>query len=477
MDISKKTHMIKTSCYDFSVRGDQPVARVKQIIETLDGESIKNAGTAYLDACSLLAECQRAVENVSKTLAECWNDKASVEAQTALRYIHATARELSNKGNMMGRPLESLGDALPAYKETGEGGFAPSWSENTFTFNDDVSDFYDTKDGVQWGSQNQLAKEHLEKLNAEIQKWHTLLPDSLRKELPRIEPPTVPTPPFPTVDYPGGYPSAGPYGPGGTGPYGAGPYGNGPDGTGPYGTDPFATDPFATDPNGTGPNGTGPNGTDPDGSGDLPPGAYPGDGGTGLPGQNGPGAGMPGGAGGNGTDPTGGLTDPSKGLTDPSGNLTDPSRNLTYPAGYDAGNARTTDLSSFQPPQGYDGIGNPNPNNPNLSGLNTSTGTSPYASPTYTGSPTNTGTGTGTGTGGIGSSGSFGTAGVRAAALNAAEGAAGSGMFMPPMGAMGGAGAGAGEQEQESGSNLWEHDDVWGANDHEGAVDGHIGSV
>ncbi|MEU6738215.1 hypothetical protein [Streptosporangium sandarakinum] len=475
MDISKKTHMIKTSCYDFTVRGDQPVARVKQIIETLDGESIKKAGTAYLDACSLLAECQRAIENVSKTLAECWNDKASVEAQTALRYIHATARELSNKGNMMGRPLESLGNALPAYKETGEGGFAPSWSENTFTFNDSIPDFYDTKDGVQWGSQNQLAKEHLEKLNAEIQQWHALLPDSLRKELPRIEPPTVPGPPFQPVDYPDGYPSngypnAGPYGTGGTGPYGnglnsTGSYGNSLNGTGPYDTDPFANDP----------NGTGPNDTNPGGTGNLPPGAYPGDGGTGLPGQNGPGAGMPGGAGGNGTDPTGGLTDPSKGLTDPSGNLTDPSRNLTYPAGYDPANARTTDLSSFQSPQGYDvnGIGNPNPN---LSGLNTSTGASPHTPVTYTGSPTNTGTGPSTG--GIGSSGSFGTAGVRAAALNAAEGAAGSGMFMPPVGAMGGPGAGAGEQKpEETGSKLWEHDDVWGANDLEGAVDGHIGNV
>ncbi|MFF0308050.1 hypothetical protein ACFYSC_11505 [Streptosporangium sp. NPDC004379] len=447
--------MIKTYCGDFTVRGDQPVARVKQIIDALDGDSIKNAGTAYLDACSLLAECQRAVENVSKTLAECWNDEASVEAQTALRYIHATARELSGKGNMMGRPLESLGNALPAYKETGEGGFASSWSENTFTFEDDIPDFYDTKDGVQWGSQNQLAKEHLEKLNAEIQTWHDLLPGSLRKELPRIEPPTGPDPNFPYVNYP---PGTGPYGPGGTGPYGpggTGPYGIDPNGTGPYGTDPFANDP---------------NGTNPNGNNGLPPGGYLGDG-TGNPqGQNGPGSGMPGGPGGSGAGPTGGPNDPSGNLTDPSGNLTDPSRNLTYPAGYDPANARTTDLSSFQPPQGYDanGVGNPN-----LTGPNNSTGTSP----THTGPPANTGTGPGTGGGGgAGSSGSYGTAGMRAAALNAAEGAAGSGMFMPPMGGMGGAGAGE-EQERETGSNLWEHDDVWGANDHDGAVDGHIRNV
>ncbi|GAA4223404.1 hypothetical protein FHR32_001257 [Streptosporangium album] len=438
MEISKKTHFIKTVCGDFSVKGDQPVARVKQIIEGLDGPAIEKAGNAYLDACSLLAECRIAVENASKAMADCWGDRASVEAQTALRYIHSTVRELSDKGNMMGRPLESLGKALPAYKETGEGGFAPSWSENTYTFNDDWDDFYDTKDGVKWGSQNDLAKKHLEALNAEVQKWHNLLPDSLRKELPKIEPPTAPdphykTPPYPTGDH---YSRSTPYG----GNNYAGPASH------TVGND--------SDPFGAG-NQPGDGSSDP--SGGLPSGQkYP----DGTPGADGSGAGGAAPSGGandpsNGTgDPSGGLTDPTKGLTDPSGGVNDPTK------GPGADDSRSTNLAEYTQPTGPDSTANPY--------QNTST-SNPHKDPTTTVTPTTSPTttgGGGTSTGG-GAGGAVNPASARAAGMN--------GMNGMPIG-MGGMPSSAGQESQEQETQTWLHqdDDVW-TGDHTGVVSHTIG--
>ncbi|MFD1542256.1 hypothetical protein [Nonomuraea guangzhouensis] len=448
----KQTHMIKTYCPTFGVDDDgRSVAEVKTFVQSLDADAVKQAGNAYLDACSTLAGAQRVIEDINVEMAKCWGGKASVEAQEALRVLHATVRELSGKLNWMGRPLQSLGDRIQEHKEfMDKGGL--SWADNTYTWDDSMVGWYRTMDkGIEWGSQDELAGKHLRLLNDDLTQTYQNLPDSFHKEIPDIKDPASAPPPVTPLNTdfsnPGGTNGLGNGGYNGAGFNDGSSDGSDKSGgvTPPNGTqfpDPSSngtTDPTkgATDPT----NGA----TDPTKGATDP-----------TNGATDPTKGI--------KDPTNGVTDPTKGgLTDPTKGMTDPTSGLTDPT---KGSPTSTKLEDFQPPADWNAA-NPHTStptstntNPNFNSPNSPNSSFPNSSSPATGPLTSA-----RGDGGM-LSGLSNTTGIPKAGTGT-----GTGMpFMP----MGGAGAGAEERTNEGGTWLTEDDDVWGG-ETEGVVTDRIG--
>ncbi|MCA2224270.1 hypothetical protein [Nonomuraea aurantiaca] len=458
LKVQKKTHMIKTSCPPLEVDDDgRSVAEVKNFVKSLDPTAVKQAGNAYLDACSTLAGAQKVIEQINVEMAKCWGGKASVEAQEALRVLHATVRELSDKLNWMGRPLQSLGERLVEHQEfMDKSGLA--WSDNTFTFDDSSPGWYRTMDkGVEWGSQDELAGQHLRLLNDDLTLTYQQLPDSFHKEVPDIKDPAgVPPPVTPlNTDFsnPGG--PGGPGGPGNgyngyndTGGYnGTGDNGGlgdngrgiGSDGSNRNGVDTPTTPKFPNDTQTPDPTGNGT--TDPTKGATVPGATDP------TKGATDPTGGI--------TDPTKGLTDPTKGMTDPTSGLTDPTKGLSAPT--------STKLEDFQPPSDWNPTHTPTstPNsNPTITSPNANFPSSPNSSSPSSGPLTSAG-----GSGGMASALPTTQAGLKAGT--------GNGMGMPFM-PMGGAGGGTEERTNEGGTWLTEDDDVWGG-ETDGVVSDRIG--
>lgn len=447
--IKKQTHMIKTYCPTFGVDDDgRSVAEVKTFVQSLDATAVKQAGNAYLDACSTLAGAQRVIEDINVEMAKCWGGKASVEAQEALRMLHATVRELSDKLNWMGRPLQSLGDRLREHQEfMDKGGL--SWADNTYTWDDSMVGWYRTMDkGIEWGSQDELAGKHLRLLNDDLTQTYQNLPDSFHKEIPDIKDPTGATPPV--TPYNTDFSN-----PGGTNGLGTGGDYNG------AGFNDGSSD--GSDKNGgvtNLPNGTqlpdsSSNGTkDPtNGATDPTNGATDPTGGGPTNGATDPTKGV--------TDPTGGVTDPTKGLTDPTKGLNDPTSGINDPTKGSLTSPTSTKLEDFQRPTDWN-PGNTTPTNTNPNSLNTPTSSgSPNNFSSPAAGPLTSARGDGSMAGGLSN-----TAGMPKAGT-------GNGMGMPFM-PMGGGGAGAEERTNEGGTWLTEDDDVWGG-ETEGVVNDRIG--
>ncbi|MEU4228829.1 hypothetical protein AB0F17_31425 [Nonomuraea sp. NPDC026600] len=445
--VKQQTHMIKTYCPTFGVDDDgRSVAEVKTFVQSLDATAVKQAGNAYLDACSTLAGAQRVIEDINVEMAKCWDGKASVEAQEALRVLHATVRELSGKLNWMGRPLQSLGDRIQEHQEFMDKG-GMSWADNTFTFDDSSVGWFRTMDkGMEWGSQDELAGKHLRLLNDDLTQTYQNLPDSFHKEIPDIKDPDgLPPPVTPlNTDFsnPGGTNGLGNGGYNGAGYNDGSSDGSDKSGgvTDPTGgvTDPTKglTDPTkgATDPT------TG--ATDPTNGAKDP-----------TNGATDPTKGV--------TDPTNGVTDPTKGgLTDPTKGMTDPTSGINDPTKGSLASPTSTKLEDFQPPADW----NPG-NTPN------STPTSTNTNPNLT-SPSSPNSST-PATGPLTSAGGGGMASGLSNGLGSAKAGSGMGSGMPFM-PMGGGGAGAEERTNEGGTWLTEDDDVWGG-ETEGVVNDRIG--
>ncbi|WP_433512521.1 hypothetical protein ACQP2T_53825 [Nonomuraea sp. CA-143628] len=430
LKIQKKTHMIKTSCPPLEVDDDgRSVAEVKNFVKSLDPTAVKQAGNAYLDACSTLAGAQKVIEQINVEMAKCWEGKTSVEAQEALRVLHATIRELSDKLNWMGRPLQSLGDRLVEHQEfMDKSGLA--WSDNTFTFDDSSPGWYRTMNkGVEWGSQDELAGQHLRLLNDDLTLTYQQLPDSFHKEIPDIKDPAGVAPPVTPLNTdfsnpggrrglgdgynsPGGYTGTGDNN--GTG---------GIDGSNRNGIDTPTTPKYPTDTQTPDPNGT----TDPTK-------------GTTNPGATDPtkGANVPTGS---VTDPAKGMTDPTKGMTDSTSGLTDPTKGVAT--------STPTKLEDFQRPSDWNPTNTPTPNSsPTSTSPNTNVPSSPNSSSPSSGPLTSAGGG------GSMVSGLSNTTGMPKA------GTGGNGMGMPFM-PMSSPSPGA---DQSDGCSTWltEDDDVWG---------------
>ncbi|MEU8252205.1 hypothetical protein [Nonomuraea sp. NPDC048916] len=397
---------------DFGVHGDQPVEKVKRILDSVKPRDFEKAGDAYLSAASMLGTSQRAIEDASKAMADVWGDKASVEAQKALQALHGTIDMLGSKANEMGRPLQSLGKAIPPFKNDLGGHFSwsngPSWTHGI----PDIA--VDTKDGWDWfTSDNGAAKEHLKKFNQELDKWHQLLPASMTENLPKLKWPTPDETTYTVPTYPTGNVPKVKNSPNYSPDYdGNLPQGNSPGNTGwqPQVTDPGSDDPNATDPGDKDPNGNGP-GNKGDANGDLP-----------------------------GTDQP--PIDPAS--TNPNG--TDGSTNGTNNGSVpNINDPRSTGLSDYQPPK------------IDTAPISTTGPTSSIPSTAY--SPTG---GPSTSPGGGTTVGTNLPVNMNGASVlrGGASGMGGMGMpFMP----MGGMGAGGGEERMsESSTWLMEDDDVWG---------------
>ncbi|MEV1245764.1 hypothetical protein ACIBO2_00670 [Nonomuraea sp. NPDC050022] len=450
LKIQKKTHMIKTSCPPLEVDDDgRSVAEIKNFIKSLDPSAVKQAGNAYLDACSTLAGAQKVIEQINVEMAKCWGGKASVEAQEALRVLHATVREVSDKLNWMGRPLQSLGDRLVEHQEfMDQTGLA--WSDNTFTFDDSSPGVYRTMDkGKEWGSQDELAGQHLRLLNDDLTQTYQQLPDSFHKEIPDIKDPTAVPPPVTPLNTdfsnPGGTRGLGdgyngPGGYNGTGDNGS-QGGIDSDSSNRNGVDTPTTPKPSTDTQTPDPTGNGT--TDPT-KGTTDPGATDPTKGASVPT-------------GSVTDPTKGMTDPTKGMTDPTSGLTDPTKGLSTPT--------STKLEDFQRPSDWNQTNTPIPNshaNPTSTGPNVNSPSSPNSFSPSSGPVTSA-----RGDSGM-VSGLSNTAGMPKA------GTGGNGMGGMPFMPMGGAGAGAQESTNEGSTWLTEDDDVWGG-ETDGVVTDRIG--
>lgn len=286
MEYDKKTFPIRAKA-DFYVHGEQPADKVQRISKALHDAApeIEKAGNAYVNAGSVLAGCLQRIEDAAVRMSQIWGDKASVEAQLALKSLHETIDKVSGRFNHMGRPLESLGNTiLPKYGDTG--GW-DGWGDHSTAIQGINFLWYDngTGGGTSWfASANDVATKHLQRLNHDLETWYNLLPPDVSRTLPKID---ASTPielgllkPDPTK---------------GTGGTGGGP------GVSTAGFDPSAV---GGSPGGSGvvPGGVAPGteGTPPSGPGDIPPGG-PNPGGTTPPGtgQGGSptgGAGVPGGS-------------------------------------------------------------------------------------------------------------------------------------------------------------------------------------
>lgn len=455
---NKQDHYIKPLvCQDTTVDEDgRSVAEVKNFLMQLDPGRFDKAAKAYLDAAGVLAEIVNELETISYRMSRCWEGKASVEAQKALRLLHATSREMGMKLGHMGNPLEQLADKVREHKDFIENK-SFSWANTLTTWDDSTPGLFATIDGKDFGSPDELAGLHLKKFNDDLMDTFTALPSSFHKELPKIN--EAESPDLKTVD-----PRLSRDLPwndgrnGSTGPFGAdGAF----QGSGAGGTD------GSYGPNGVnGPNGSngqsGPNGVN-------SPGGV--NGSNGPNGPNGPNGGgsssdpgrVPGTEGASPTTPAGTVppgTTPATGGA-PAHPSTSQGNGATAPDLPDT----STYLEDYTPPAGWD---TPSTSTPQTSSGPSTSSSTPYTS---TASPHSAPPSAAP----VRADGGFGSGGSgQPATVNGQAGARanlGNGMGMPilPMGGMGGAG-GQDQSPSESGTWLHEDDDVWGG-DVEGVVD------
>ncbi|WP_327087484.1 hypothetical protein OIE66_34930 [Nonomuraea sp. NBC_01738] len=431
-DELKKDHIIRRCVAEFGLDDDgRSVAEIKMLIMSIDPSQVTKAGSAYVHAYEKLQKLQGSIETTATEMAKVWEGASSVEAQQALRTLHATIRELGTRLLQMGRPLEALGKRLGEHKDYIENSPFLSWATNYSTWDDSSAGSFHTMDkGMEWGSQDELAGQHLRLLNNDLWKTFNDLPMTVHKELPDIKapgytPPTVtdttydPTakggPDVTGVDPGGEFQSAnfddiGKDGPGG------------PDVPGNLGDDITGGKyPDGTFPDGTNPGGNGPSGSGSDG---------------GYPNGRDPNAGAPNGA------PNGGVAgSPNAGDTP----------GVPDPRADTSGTEPRTDLSEYRPTEYHPMTSNPTPN--------------PTTTPGGPGHPGSTGTVS------PGVGGAFNTAGSLPLNARSASSTA-SGMPMLPLNTNS-AGAKEGD-ESEASTWLLEEDDVWGA-DTDGTVKDRVG--
>ncbi|NUW30214.1 WXG100 family type VII secretion target [Nonomuraea sp. SMC257] len=473
----KATHWIKTQCDNFSVDDDgRSVAEVKNFILKLAPETFDGAATAYADAAERLAKTLDVIDEVSGELAKIWKGKASVDAQKALRQLHDTIVNLSGGMDGMAKPMQHLADRVREHTDFVQNK-AMAWSDNQFTFNDSVADFYHTIDqGIEWGSQDELAGKHLAAFNKDLYEAYAHFPDFVQKDLPDIKDPTPPgADGIKDVNFDNPFKKGGvmPAGYNGGDFNGGGLNGNGINtpGGGLGLDDPSKRDGGSGDVNVPGMPG-GPGGSTPGGG----TGGDTGTGGVGTPGGidtsggvNTPGGGV--------TDPSQGGTTPGTHITDPSKGITDPSKGITMPGGSTA-----TQLADYQRPNVPDATTSGwNPTSytsPTTTGPNSTTNphstSSPYGAynPNGTYNPNGASTADGVSTTGRGDGSAAANAQQLAARGSTSAGGLGSGF---PVGHMGG--GGGGEQESDRQSQYWLHidDEHWTEGAYDDAVSDKLG--
>ncbi|NUW40970.1 WXG100 family type VII secretion target [Nonomuraea rhodomycinica] len=474
----KATHWIKTQCDNFGVDDDgRSVAEIKNFIMGLSPETFDNAATAYGDAAKRLAQTLDVIDEVSGELAKIWKGKASVEAQKALRQLHDTIVNLSGGMDGMAKPMQTLADRVREHTDFVQNK-PMAWSDNQFTFNDSVADFYNTIDkGVEWGSQDELAGKHLAAFNKDLYEAYARFPDYVQKDLPDIKDPMPPDPgdikdlKFDNP-YKGG--RAMPTGYNGGDFTGGGFNGSGVDGNGVNGPggglhldDPSKHDGGSGDVNVPGAPGGAGGSTSGGGTG-----GHGGTGGVDMPGgsDTSGGANMPGGG---VTDPSRGGTTPGTHVTDPSKGVTDPTNGITMPggstatqfAGYHQPTVPDATTSSWSPTSYTSPTTSPHSPNGTTNPHGTS---SPYG--LY--QPNGASSADGVSTTGRGEGSAAGNAQQLAARGSSVSGMGSGFPIVPHSG-----GGGGGEQESELQSQYWLNidDENWTGGAYDGAVSDRLG--
>ncbi|MFI6791923.1 hypothetical protein ACIBG4_31800 [Nonomuraea sp. NPDC050383] len=441
MEYDEKSFPIRAKA-DFYVHGTQAADKVERISKAMRDAApdIEKAGNTYVNAGSMLATSLQGIEDAAVRMSQVWGDKASVEAQLALKALHETIEKVSGRFNHMGRPLETLGSTvLPKYGNTGGAdgwGVFGSWDDSIPLL---VGGDKGTGGGTSWfDSPNDVATEHLQRLNHDLETWYNLLPPDVSRTLPKIDASTAGDLGLLKPDLPKGL--------------------GGPNG----GTHPAGFDPTA---GGGSPNGAGvgpvPGGLSPSDVGGPTAGSptVPGSGQDGGPG--GVGAGGPGGAGVQDpgavtpspstppqttpNSPVGSTPDANQPNLPQQPQVPDPNADAGKDPGSTTPGSRDTSLADFQQPK-FD-----TPTNPNATPYTTAHPQSPAEIRTLATPTVVPGASTGAGDGRY--------AGLVSPGVRAGD-AAGSGMPMyPPM-----HGNGHHPEESNDGTGTWLHevDDVWG---------------
>ncbi|MEV4395658.1 WXG100 family type VII secretion target [Nonomuraea sp. NPDC049607] len=192
-DLTADHAMRPAGSVSFSVNTHQSVAAVKDLITELTPQTLETAAATYRMAADRLTSMNETLVSGATQMAKYWEGASSVEAQQSLRTLHATIRELAAKFRAMSGPLEGLAKRLKEHQNFVNHKFG-AWSQSDGrTWDDDFPGVYMTMDkGLELGSQNHLAGQHLRLLNNDLRKVFEELPASLRKVVPDLKPPTVP---------------------------------------------------------------------------------------------------------------------------------------------------------------------------------------------------------------------------------------------------------------------------------------------
>ncbi|MEO3873656.1 WXG100 family type VII secretion target [Nonomuraea sp. B12E4] len=397
-DTRRETHHLRPSSLGDDNPEDRSVEQVLTFIQGFDATRIDSASIAYSDAKKAVGDAMTAIEREARELARVWEGDASVEAQRALGILYTTLDELGRKLQDMVNPLSNFANVVrqhQAFLKDDWGGFMlPNWHYQgalhggllgSATYNDDWTDYYSTYNGVsngggtsgRWGSQNELAGQHLQTFGNDLKQIFGTMPDTLDVAFRDIRPPGMPDGRPDPVDYS---------------------FGDGP-GVGDVAPAAYGDPNLSGGPLG-GPGTTGPS----FGSMDPPTGPTDGD----LTGPTGPGSDSP--------------TDQYPG-TDSQGNpptttMSGPTQNPGGPTSTGPNSSNpTTHLQDYQPP---------NPGSLPTTGHGTNPSSTSYTPATY---------------GGPGSSSGGNVMAAGVTSPSSARGGSGMGMPFMPMGGMGGAGA------------------------------------
>lgn len=450
--IKETTHLIKTSCEDFTAdTSGRSVAEVTNFIRGFNATSITQAASAYESAAAAIRKARTDIEEQARQLAKVSKAESAKEPLSALYILWKTMGELADKLAKMRDPLQDFATVVTKHQEfvdDGHKGIMATWAwQGLGTWDDSIGGRFSVYSGYFQGdkarsangSQDELAGHHLDTFGKDLARIHMALPDKVEKRLRDIKRPGAPYGGPDQVRYPTGNG-------GNAGKFSSPPY----DGSGLNGGTNGAG---SIDPRTSGPYDTEPGLVDPGGPTSTPP----------------PGAAAPGGI----TQPPGstnpGATDPNvprPDITDP--NTSGPDSTGTDPTGLSADTAdlpRNPSTTGADPTHFADYQPNPNSYPPTSTTYPNPT-TSGYGNPSTSHIPSG---GTATGGGGF--------AAVQPSSIGNRAGTGlgtGPGMGTPflPMGGAGGPGA---DPPAKSEGKTWLHqeDDVW--MDDTPSVNGNIG--
>ncbi|MEV4161152.1 WXG100 family type VII secretion target [Nonomuraea dietziae] len=177
-------------------------AQIKAWLDNTDPESLELAGEEFLRAAKELDDqgLQKRVVSAHRTLLASWRGKEAAAAQKTLQSLHSTTQALHDALKLTGEQLKQYATVLRRYKSSVPGGYIDL--SNAGGLNSDANTYglkvpTPPPGGIAPKPNpvgDMLAREHLRKLNAEIEGINARLPEGIVVDLPKITP----------LDYAGG---------------------------------------------------------------------------------------------------------------------------------------------------------------------------------------------------------------------------------------------------------------------------------